>query len=116
DDGKRDMVPNTGCSLRREKVAAGGLKEFQYSLVFPRGRVRQVDDNLSAGKRFRQPLTSDGVDARLRCRCDHFMTLFAKPVHKFCTDQPGASNDYYLHLYSPFVCRPKEGEQSHRSS
>ena len=28
------MVPDTGCGLRRKKVAAGGLEEFQHRLVF----------------------------------------------------------------------------------
>ena len=28
------MVPDACCDLRREKVAAGGLEEFQYRLVF----------------------------------------------------------------------------------
>ena len=28
------MVPDAGCGLRREKVAAGGLEEFQHRLVF----------------------------------------------------------------------------------
>jgi hypothetical protein len=28
------MVPVAGCGLRREKVAAGGLEEFEYRLVF----------------------------------------------------------------------------------
>ena len=34
DDGERDMVPDAGGGLRREKVAAGGLEEFQHRLVF----------------------------------------------------------------------------------
>src|SRR5882724_11169141 len=34
DDGERDMVPDSGCGLRREKVAPGGLEEFQHRLVF----------------------------------------------------------------------------------
>ena len=34
DDGERDMVSDTGCGLRREKVAAGGLEELQHRLVF----------------------------------------------------------------------------------
>src|SRR5436190_2765358 len=34
DDGERDMVPDAGCGLRHEKVAAGGLEEFQHRLVF----------------------------------------------------------------------------------
>jgi hypothetical protein len=28
------MVPGARCGLRREKVAAGGLEEFQHRLVF----------------------------------------------------------------------------------
>ena len=28
------MVPDAGCGLRREKVAAGGLEEFQHRFVF----------------------------------------------------------------------------------
>jgi hypothetical protein len=28
------MVPDAGCGLRREKVAAGGLEEFEHRLVF----------------------------------------------------------------------------------
>jgi hypothetical protein len=28
------MVPEARCGLRREKVAAGGLEEFQHRLVF----------------------------------------------------------------------------------
>ena len=34
DDGERDMVPDAGTGLRSEKVAAGGLEEFQHRLVF----------------------------------------------------------------------------------
>jgi hypothetical protein len=28
------MVPDTRCGLRREKVAPGGLEEFQHRLLF----------------------------------------------------------------------------------
>jgi hypothetical protein len=34
DDGQRDMVLDTRCGLRREKVAPGGLEELQHRLVF----------------------------------------------------------------------------------
>ena len=34
DDGQRDVVPDAGCGLRREKVAPGGLEEFQHRPVF----------------------------------------------------------------------------------
>src|ERR1700721_959582 len=36
DDGERDMVPDARRGLRRDKVAAGGLEEFQHRLVFKR--------------------------------------------------------------------------------
>jgi len=32
--GERHMVPDAGCGLRREKIAAGGLEELQHRLVF----------------------------------------------------------------------------------
>src|SRR5215813_5948317 len=34
DDGERDVMPDAGDGLRRVKVAAGGLEEFQYRFVF----------------------------------------------------------------------------------
>jgi hypothetical protein len=34
DDGQRDMVPDARRGLRREKIAAGGLEEFQHRPVF----------------------------------------------------------------------------------
>ena len=34
DDGECDVVPDPGCGLRRQKIAAGRLKEFQYCLIF----------------------------------------------------------------------------------
>ena len=37
DDRQRDMVPDAGSGLRREKVAPGGLEEFQHRLVFKCG-------------------------------------------------------------------------------
>ena len=50
------MMPHAGRGLRREKVAAGGFEEFQHRLVFKRGRIRQIDDDLRAGQGlFRAP-------------------------------------------------------------
>ena len=34
DDGERDVVLDAGSGLRREKVAAGSLEEFQHRPVF----------------------------------------------------------------------------------
>src|SRR6516225_6333718 len=42
DDGECHMVPDTGCGLRREKVAAGGLEELKHRLVFKRRRIGEV--------------------------------------------------------------------------
>src|SRR6266481_2938347 len=57
------MVPDARCGLRREKVAAGGLEEFQHRLVFKRGRIGEVDHHLRAGQGLFEPLAGDGVDA-----------------------------------------------------
>ena len=97
------MVPDARCGLRRVKVAAGGLEEFQYRLVLPRRRVRQVDDNLSAGKRFRQPLTSDGVDAGIGRGGDDLVAALAQNGDGLRADQAGAADDDDLHMRSPSV-------------
>ena len=34
DDGESNVVPDAGCGLRRENVAAGCLEEFQHRFVF----------------------------------------------------------------------------------
>ena len=56
------MVLNARCDLRREKVTARCLQELQDRPVLERGRIRHVDDNLSALEGFSQPLAGDGVD------------------------------------------------------
>src|SRR6202030_3132913 len=43
DDGERDVVPDAGGGLRRDKVAPGSLEEFQHRPVFKRRRVGEVD-------------------------------------------------------------------------
>jgi hypothetical protein len=40
-------VPHANDRFRGQEIAAGGFEELQNSLVFPRGRVRYVNDNLS---------------------------------------------------------------------
>src|SRR5262245_44980970 len=94
------MVPNAGCGLCREKVAPGGLEEFQHRLVFPRRRVRQVNDNLSSGKRFSQSLTSDGVDAGIGRGSDGIVANLAKNGNGLRADQASAADDYDLHMRS----------------
>ena len=58
-------MPHAGGRLRGKEIAAGRLEELQDRLVLERGRVRHVDDDLSAGKRLGQSLARDGVDARV---------------------------------------------------
>jgi hypothetical protein len=59
------MVADARCGLRRHKVAAGGLEEFQHRLVFKRGRIGEVDHRLRAGQGVFEPLAGDGVDAAI---------------------------------------------------
>jgi hypothetical protein len=62
------MDSATWCStpeaaLRREKIAAGGLEEFQYRLVLEGRGIGEVDDHLRAGDGLFEALAGDGVDA-----------------------------------------------------
>jgi hypothetical protein len=63
DDRQRNVMPHASGRLGGKEVTPRRLEELQDGLVLERRRVGHVDDNLSAGKRFRQSLTSDGVDA-----------------------------------------------------
>src|SRR5262245_66466819 len=104
------MVPNARCGLRREKVAAGGLEEFQHRLVLPHRRVRQVDDYLSAGKCFRQSLTSDGVDAGIGRGGEGLVAALAQNGDGLRAYQAGAADNDDLHMRSPFCSRPQSDE------
>jgi hypothetical protein len=50
--------------FRGKEVTPCCLEELQNCLILERRRVRHVDDDLSACKRFSQSLASEGVDAR----------------------------------------------------
>jgi len=50
--------------FRGEEIATRRLEELQNGLVIKRRRVRHMDDHLSARKRLRQSLASDGIDTR----------------------------------------------------
>src|SRR6185295_3075696 len=79
------------------------LEEFQHRFVLPRRRIRQVDDNLSADKRFRQSLTSDGVDAGIGRGGEGLVAALAQNGNGLRADQAGAANDDDLHMRSPSV-------------
>jgi hypothetical protein len=59
------VVLDAGSGLRREKVAARGLEEFQHRPVFKGGRIGEVDHHLRASHGCGEALASDGVDAGL---------------------------------------------------
>src|SRR5262249_61191587 len=96
-DGERDMVPDAGGGFRREKVAAGGLEEFQHRLVFERGRVGEVDHHLRTGYDLFEPLAGDGVDAALGRGGDDLVATLAQDGDRFRADQAGAADDDDLH-------------------
>src|SRR5262249_430057 len=62
DDRQRQMMANARSGFRNQKVAPRRFEKRQDCLVLPRGRIRDIDDHLSAGERLRQSLTSDRVD------------------------------------------------------
>ena len=64
DDRQRHMMADARGGFRGQEVATRGLEKRQDGVVLPRGRIRDIDDHLSAGKRLRQSLAGDGVDAR----------------------------------------------------
>src|SRR5690348_5853768 len=103
------MMLNTGSGLRREKVAAGRLEEFQDRLVLPRRRVRQVDDNLSAGKRFSQPLAGDGVDAGIGRGGESLVAALAQNGDGLRADQAGATDNDDFHYALSFLESPAIG-------
>ena len=100
------MVPNAGCGLRREKVATGGLEEFQHRLVFKRGRVGEVDHYLRAGHGLFEALAGDGVDAGIGRGGDGFVAALAQNGDGLRADQAGAADDDDLHMRSPFCSSP----------
>ena len=107
------MMPHASGRFRGKEVATRRLEELQNRLVLERRRIRHVDDNLSARKRFSQSLARDGVDAGGgRCRHD-LMAKLAQPVDEFRSDEPAATDDYDLHVRhtlrhgASIRCRPQ---------
>jgi hypothetical protein len=56
-------MSHAGVEFRGKDVATRCLEELQDRLILKRGRVRHIDDDLGAGKRFGQSLTGHGVHA-----------------------------------------------------
>src|SRR6185437_419160 len=95
------MVPDAGCGLRREKVAARGLEELQHRLVLKRRRVGEVDYHLRAGHGLLEPLAGDGVDAALGRRGDDLVAALAQNGNGLRADQAGAADHHELHGSPP---------------
>src|SRR5215472_12594171 len=91
------MVPNAGCGLRREKVAAGGLEEFHHRLILKRGRIGYIDHNLSAGQSLFESFAGDNVDAAFARGRDNLMTTLAQNEGGLRADPPGAADNDDLH-------------------
>ncbi|MNY44181.1 hypothetical protein D3C86_1791860 [compost metagenome] len=91
------MVRDTGCLLRRRKVAAGRLEEMQDGIIRERWRVGHVHDNLRPGKCLAQAFACQRIHAGLRRRGNDFMALPGKPGDDLAADQASTSNHNDLH-------------------
>ena len=86
------MVPDAGGGLRREKVAPGGLEEFQHRLVFKRGRIGKVDHHLRTSHGLFDALAGDAVDAAIGRGGDGLMATLAQNADRLRADQAGAAS------------------------
>jgi hypothetical protein len=98
------MVAHAGGCFRGEEVARRCLEEVQRRVVVHHGRVRNVDDDVSALERFGQSVPGKRVDSRVRRRRECVVAVLAQLVDEFRADESGPTNDDDLHL-SPFVSR-----------
>src|SRR5215475_5369271 len=97
------MVTDAGGGLRREKVAARGLEEFQHRLVFKRGRIGEVDHYLRAGHGLFEALAGDGVDAGIGRGGEDLVAALAQNGDGLRADQAGAADDDDLHDLASLV-------------
>ena len=95
--------PDSGCGLRREKVASGGLEELQHRLVFKRRRIGEIDHHLRTSHGLFDALTGDGVDAAIGRGGDDVMAALAQNGDGLRADQAGAANNHDLHGLTSFV-------------
>ena len=97
------MVRNARRGLRRDKVAAGGLEEFQHRLFFKGGRVGEVDHHPRTRHGPFKALAGDGVDAARGRGDDDLVAALAQNGDGLRADQAGAADDDDLRVYSPLV-------------
>ena len=97
DDRQGNVMANAGGSFGSQQVTARRFEEIEDGLVFPRRRVRHVDDDIGAIHRFGQALAGDAVHARAGRGGEHVMAALAEVLHKFRSDEAGASDDDDLH-------------------
>src|SRR5215470_1754091 len=98
-----NMVAHAGSSFRSQQVTARCLEKLEDCLVFPYRRVGHIDDDFGAVERFGQTLAGDGVYARVGGGWEHIMAAVAEVLHKFRSDEAGASDDDDLHGFVPFL-------------
>ena len=55
DDRQRHVMSDARGGFRGQEVATRRFEKLQNGLVLPRGRVRHIDDDLSAGQRLASP-------------------------------------------------------------
>src|SRR5436305_14780906 len=91
------MVPDAGSGLRRAKIAAGSLEEFQHRLVLERGRIGEVDHHLRAGHGLFEALAGDAVDTVFGRGGDDLVAAPAQNGDGLRADQAGATDDDDLH-------------------
>jgi hypothetical protein len=90
-------MPHSSGAFRGEEIAARRLEEIQNGLVFERGRVRNIHDDLGAGESFGQSLTGDGVDAGCGRGRDCLMAVLAKSFDQLSSDEAATPDYHDLH-------------------
>ena len=91
-------MPHAGRLFRGGDVAARRLEEAHDGVVREIRGVREVDDDLRAGKSFGKPFSGDGVDAGVGRRRDHLMALLTQVRHDLAADEAGAADNNDLHV------------------
>ena len=78
DDRQGNVMANAGGRFRSQQVTARRFEEVEDGLVFPRRRVRHVDDDIGAVHRLGQALAGDAVHARAGGGCERVMAALAE--------------------------------------
>jgi hypothetical protein len=77
------------------------LKELHHRCIFERRGVRDVDDHLRARECFRQAISGESIDARVRRGCEYFVAALPKKGDELGADESRATNHYDLHVITP---------------